>query len=222
MDIVRAFNFIFDDQDWVGKLVIVAMLTFAIIFFPFGLLALAALLGYALELAANVRAGHPTPLPRWDDITTKLANGMQVLLAWAVYYIPALVIIACSVTLLRGFAVILLCCLSPLILLYSLAAGTLLAVGTAQFIENGDSRAFYRFPDQVAFISANPAPMLEWLFFSVIANILIGIVGAIPCIGWIVALGVSVPVQGHLLGQLVASLADKPKRKPKPKRDTTY
>ena len=220
MDVVRAFNFIFEDQDWVGKLAIVVMLTFATVFFPFGLIALAALLGYAIELAANVRAGLPAPLPRWDNISTKLANGMQVLIALALYYVPVLVIAACSATLLRGFAVILLCCLSPIILLYSLAAGTLLAAGTVQFIETRDSRAFYRLNELVALTSAQPAPILTWLFFSVVANILISIVGLIPCIGWIIALAVTVPVQGHLLGQLVALMAQKPKRKPK--RDAMY
>ena len=215
MDVVRAFSSIFDDQEWVGKLAIVAMLTFAIVLFPFGLLALAVLLGYVMELAINVRDGKQFPLPRWDNMSNKLSNGINILIALIVYNIFPVVLLACSFTFLRGLASALICCLFPVIIVYGLAAGMELAFGTVRYMETGQPAAFYRFGDLFASMRDHSNEIIEWLIYSVIANVLIGLVVTIPCVGWLAALALSFPVQAHLLGQLAYLMGEKPKRKPK-------
>jgi hypothetical protein len=215
MDVVRAFSSVFEDQEWVGKLAIVAMLTFAIVLFPFGLIALAVLLGYAMELAINVRDGKPYPLPRWDNMGDKLSNGINILIAFIVYNIFPIGLIACSFTFLRGLASALICCLFPVMIIYGLAAGMALAFGTVRYMDTGQPTAFYQFGDLFASMRDHSNEIIEWLIYSVIANVLIGLVGLIPCIGWLAALALSVPVQAHMLGQLAYLINEKPKRKPK-------
>lgn len=215
MDVVRAFSSIFEDQEWVGKLAIGAMLTFAVVLFPFGLIALAVLLGYVMELAINVRDGKQYPLPRWDNMSSKLSNGINILIALIIYNIFPVVLMACSFTFLRGLASVLICCLFPVVIIYGLAAGMALAFGMVRYMETGQSAAFYQFGDLFASMRDHSNEIIEWLIYSVIANVLIGLLGLIPCIGWLATLALSVPVQAHLLGQLAYLINEKPKRKPK-------
>lgn len=211
VNFTRAFRYVFEDRDWVNKAVIAALLAFATIFFPVGLIALAALLGYIVELARNVRSGSPTPLPQWVNYGDKINVGLNVLVAYIVYNIVNFLLTGCILTLTGAFqnsflGIAILCCTVPLILIYNLVTWPMLALGTIRYSETGKSAEFYRFGDLFATLRANFSLTFQWVILSIFVNVVFGLLAIIPCLGWVAVLALSFPVQGHLLGQFAHQL----------------
>ena len=101
MDISRAFGYAFQDEEWTGKLTILAVIVFmSLITTPvlIGLVGWAAVLGYTVELVRNIRDQHPTPLPRWDNYGDKISQGGSVLTAMFVYGLPNFMLTCCIIT----------------------------------------------------------------------------------------------------------------------------
>jgi multisubunit Na+/H+ antiporter MnhG subunit len=223
LDISRAFTFTFDDKQWVEKVVLIVVMTLLSAIPFLGLIATAALLGYSVQIIENMRNGEPNPLPRWDNIADLIARGGNVLVALIVYMLPNILIACCVATLPTfvgdneffggGFAATILCCIGPLILIYNLIAWPMLALGMVRYSEIGKINVFFEFGDLFAGLQRNSNLTIQWIVFTFLANLVIGLFNIIPCIGWIVTLALTVPVHGHLLGQFALRLDDKPKRK---------
>ena len=65
----RAFSFMFEDKDWIQKILIGAaflLLSMIIIGIPF-------VLGYLREVARRSAEGKELPLPDWDDFCSFIA-----------------------------------------------------------------------------------------------------------------------------------------------------
>ncbi len=223
MDIARAFTFTFDDKQWVEKLVIVVVMSLLSLIPFFGLIATAALLGYSVQMIENMRNGEPHPLPRWDNIADLIARGGNVLVAVIVYMLPNILIICCMATSFGlagdneffggGFVAIFLCCLIPIIIVYNLIAWPMLAMGTIRYSEIGKVNVFFEFGDLFGVLQRNSSLTIQWMLFTILANLVISLLNVIPCLGWIATLALAVPIQTHLLGQFALLLEDKPKRK---------
>lgn len=91
MNISKALGFVFEDEAWVSKILLGAVIMLIPIF---GQLAVA---GYVIAVIRNVMADHPRPLPDWSDLGRKFADGLMVTLASLAYGIP-IWIIACLIT----------------------------------------------------------------------------------------------------------------------------
>src|SRR5690606_16391406 len=101
----RAISIIFQDREWTSKLIITAIVTLlSVLLSPVlvGLAGWAALFGYEIDIIRGVRAGSPTPLPRWDDFTRFLSNGAPVLVGFIVYNLPNALVSCCSWMLLQS------------------------------------------------------------------------------------------------------------------------
>jgi hypothetical protein len=231
VNISRAFGYAFEDQEWAGKLTILAMIAFiSVITTPLlvGLVGWATLLGYSVELIRNLRDQHPTPLPRWDNLGEKISLGGNVLAAVFVYALPNILLSCCVFTLssLSGEsfagAVSLgsLCCVVPLILVYNLITWPMLALGMARYAEERNIGAFFQFGDLFGTLQRNMGITVQWALYSIVVNLVIGIIGAIPCIGWLIAPALAIPVHGYLtatLGDMIEApmrTSSKPKRQP--------
>lgn len=222
MDIGRAFSYVFEDKDWVGKLVVLGMLTLFAGIPLLGLFPLAIVIGYMVQLVDNVRNGAPRPLPKWDSYGDQMTLGAGVLVALLVYNIPLLVVGGCSMTLvftggndfISGVVgLVLLCCIVPLLLIYTLLIWPLLAIGTIRYAASHNSAVFYQFGDLIETARSQSGPTFSWMVAVFVVNLIFGVVGAIPCIGWVAALGLTIPVHGHLLGQYGLEIGRKPKKK---------
>jgi len=77
MDVARAFTYITEDERWVGKIVIGAVISF----FTFLLLPIPLLAGWMVGITRNVMAGVERPLPEWDDFGTLFRDGLAVVVA---------------------------------------------------------------------------------------------------------------------------------------------
>lgn len=210
MEFGRAFTFAFEDKEWVSKLVMTVVIVIASAVPIFGLLAVCALLGYITDIAKNVRNGHPRPLPKWTDYGDKITRGAYVLLATLIYNLPLLLLTILMYSfsaiigesLFGGLAYVLIfVCMLPILFIYQLIAWSMLAIGLIQYGDTGDNGVFYRFGKLFRVIQYNVGLTLQWVFYSVAANVLLSILFAIPCIGWIATPALYIPIHGFLMGQ---------------------
>ena len=223
MDFPRAFSYVFEDKLWTEKLVLTVIMGFLAGIPLLGLVALAALLGYMIELVQNVRDARPDPLPRWGNYGDKIASGGNVLVAWIVYNIGNFLAICCIATapslmgnsemFSSGFTFVTLCCILPLLVIYNVFIWAMLAIGVVRYAEVGTIGVFFQFGDMFSTLNKHSRLIVQWVILSFIAAALLGFINVVPCLGWLASLALIFPVQGHLLGQLAMALDERPKRK---------
>ncbi|MCP4429234.1 MAG: DUF4013 domain-containing protein [Chloroflexi bacterium] len=83
MDIGKAFTFISEDEGWMRKLGLGAVVNAV----PF--LNIAAM-GYQVQISRNVADGEKRPLPEWNDLGSFFLDGLRVIGAMFVYMLPML------------------------------------------------------------------------------------------------------------------------------------
>ena len=84
MDIGKAFSFVTEDERWVSKLGIGALIAF----FSFLIIPIPLLWGYMVGVARNVKDGVPDPMPEWDDWGRLYKDGLAIIVAQLVYTLP--------------------------------------------------------------------------------------------------------------------------------------
>lgn len=214
MDIGRAIAGITDDKDWLGKLAMAALVTaFAVLTTPIliGLLGWAVLLGYLTQTVRRVRQNNPTPLPPWGDLVELGKLGGPALIAYLVYLLPNLLVGGCSLLLLlstsntaftgTGVMVGVLCCLIPLLIIYNLLIAPLFALGVGRYSIEPVTGVFFDFSRLWGELSARWSLTAMFLLVLFVFSLILGVVGAIPCLGWVLSLAVTVPAYGLLVGQ---------------------
>jgi hypothetical protein len=220
---------VFEDRDWLNKLVITAIVTLVsavLTVLLVGLAGWAVLLGYLIDIIRNVRAGSPTPLPQWGDFGRYLSNGAPVLIAFIVYSIPTALLGCCSWFLLTSsggtslvggsVALGVGCCVFPMLLVYNILTQPMLALGMGRYADDPRTEVFFDFNGLFESLRTNTDVVLQWLIAVVIADLIFLILAVIPCIGWVAGLALLIPVHGILAGQLAARvLGGKPKNEPR-------
>lgn len=225
-ELQRAVSYAFDDPQGITKLVIAAMIAAAsVVFTPLmiGLVGWAIIAGYLVELVRRARGGEQYPLPHWDHIDTKLADGGNVLVALILYGLPN-ALLGCCVIASSGFSednfgVLLLpvfCCLVPLLLIYNIVLGPVLALGLVRYSETGQIGAFFQVGDILSTLRASFQITATWYVMDIIASTLIGMLGLIPCIGWLAMVPLMISVRGYLLAKF-GDKVEGGKHKGKPK-----
>lgn len=86
LDFARAFRFVFDDPDWVKKMLIGGVMMLLGIFLIGTLWAI----GYWARLIRRVAAGEERPLPEWEDLGGLLREGWGAASVYGVYIAGAL------------------------------------------------------------------------------------------------------------------------------------
>lgn len=230
MDIGKAVAFVFEDEEWVSKVLLGSVILLIPVFGWF------ALMGYTIAAVRNVIAGEPRPLPGWEDLGRYFMDGLMFWVATLIYTIPLLVFICPIVAVwilpalageqedlvailagVSGLVSVGLGCLSAL---YGILLGLLSPVLQIRYAETGEIGACLRFGEIVRFLFANIgsiiiSQILLWVAGVVIGGIvsvLAGVLAVIPICGWILgaALGLlMLPVSvwlmlfsGHLYGQI--------------------
>src|SRR5574341_339638 len=88
MDIGKSFTYVFEDPNWImkvligGILLIIPIVNFVVI-------------GYALTTLKNVADGQPTPMPEWSDFGAHFMKGLYAFVGILVYFLPAIVVYCC-------------------------------------------------------------------------------------------------------------------------------
>jgi hypothetical protein len=213
MDVGKSFSFVFEDDQWITKILLAAAILLLGILFSWLLLiplilAFALLAGYSVEITRRVLQGQPSGLPEWDNWGELLAEGIKVIVIGIVYALPLIVLSICLGIPIGIFAEnseglstlfsLLLSCVS---LLYAIAMSIVLPAAIAFYVAHDDLGAAFRFGEVFAFVRNALSTYLITFLMSWVAQF-IGQLGSIICgVGWLVTVPYAYMVTGHLYGQ---------------------
>lgn len=208
MEFGKAFSFAFEDQDWIKKLGIGALL----MIIPFiGWLVVA---GWGIEITKRVIQHDPQPLPDWSDFGGYLVKGLQVFVIGLVYSLPIILVNICQQgvtlfgqqgdttdeTILMAVTVFAVCfgCVS---FIYSIFLGFILPAALGNFAATGQMGAGFRFGEVFGLVRAAPVAYLLALLGGFVAS-LIASLGVILCVIGILFTAVyAYTINAHLYGQ---------------------
>ena len=211
MDYGKAVKYMFDDKDWLKKILIGGVLNIIPIvnFIP---------VGYGLRTLKAVGEGKDTPLPEWDDWGGDFMKGLLVAVAGLVYAIPIIVLAILSVIVAAiaggsgsssdaagGFAALCMTGISCLNVLWGIAMALFLPAAILKFVKVGEFGAFFRFGEIWDFIKSNLGDYIIALLVAWLAAVVASVVGSIACgIGVLFTSFWAILVAANLFGQLLA------------------
>ncbi len=194
MDIGKSFSYVFEDPDWVKKVLIGGVINLIpIVNF--------AATGYGLEELRRTYEGPELPLPEWDNFGGYFMKGLVTFVAGLIYSIPAILIYCCAFVLLsasgggtttggrstggggplESIAGIAFACAGCLIALYAIALVLLLPALFARYAITGQFGAFFQFGPAWQLIQTNIGGYVLAVIVFVLASLIAGIVGGIVC-----------------------------------------
>lgn len=224
MNVQRAFTYVFEDKQWITKIMIGVLLSlFAWLIIPAFILN-----GYMIAIIRRVMNGTDVPLPEWEDWGKLTRDGFFLTVAQLVYTLPFLLILfvgflvtvglgnADSQIVATGLTAtwLVIACLG---LLFAAALLFLTPALAIQYAIKDDFGACFRVREVWDIITANMADILIVFLVTLLAGFALSLVasvlGIIPCLGWIAAviLGLAfgpylTMVTGHLYGQIAAKV----------------
>lgn len=209
MEFGRAFTFVFEDEEWIKKVLLAGV----ILLIPvIGWLAVG---GWLVEIVRRVIAKDPNPLPDWSDFGGYIGKGFQAFVIAFVYELPLLLLQGClqgaillvsdpsvgsdeTVTTLVTIASLCFGCIS---LLYGIFMGFVLPAALGNFAAQGSLGAGFRFGEVFGLVKAAPGAYLIVLLGGFVASIVASL-GVIACIvGVLFTSAYAYAVVGHLSGQ---------------------
>ena len=234
MDVAKAFTYITEDERWMGKLGLGALISLV----SFLILPAFLLYGYTVGITRNVMNGEKRPLPEWEDLGTLFKDGLSMFVAGIVYTLPFWLLVCIAFAATIGFGGLseateisedavaagvlatygLVGCLA---LLFMLAFFFISPAIVIQYVREGDLGACFRFGEVLSIVRDNVGDILiaglAPFAASFVLSILFGVLSIIPCLGWIasilfgVALGPYLTaVTGHLYGQIAGKIGGTP------------
>lgn len=214
MDVGKALGFVFEDEDWVTKMLLGTVILLIPIFGGF------ALMGYVIAIIRNVKAEEPRPLPEWKDLGDYFMDGLKFWVATLVYLVP-LFIILCPLAavwllpalaggeedlaaILAGVSGVLSVGLGCLTTLYGILMGLLMPAVQIRYAETGEIGDCLRFGEIFRFLFANLGSVIvSQLVVWFAGMVLMIVVGGLSLGLLILPIGVWVNVlSGHLYGQI--------------------
>lgn len=227
MDIAKSFTYVFDDERWVGKIgigALVSLLTFLIL--PIFLLS-----GWVVGITRNVMHGEEHPMPVWEDLGTLLRDGFAIFVASLVYTLPFWLLACIAGVASIGFGGLselnedvaaaglvatfgLVGCLA---LVFMLALFFISPAIVIQYVRTNELSACFRFGEVIGLARDNIGDIMIVALTAFVASLIIstvlGVFSAIPLIGWcggpIIGLAAGPylsAIIGHLYGQLAAKI----------------
>jgi len=219
IDIGRAAQHPFEDQNWISKFLIGGLINIVPILNLAGF-------GYAIDHLKSVSRGQNIPLPTWDDLGAKFVTGLKLAVVNFILALPMFVIV-CVATVLPalgagasdagddafavaflGTSTVLLCVVG----VYGLALALLAPAIYIQLARTDTITACLRLGELWAIANRNLGDYILSIVILIAASIVIGIVvgvlNVIPCIGQIVTLALGLLIlpylqvlSAHLFGQ---------------------
>jgi hypothetical protein len=89
LDFGRALAFVFQDPNWVSKILMGSLFTILSVFLVGGIF----IAGYAMRLIRRAARGEPYPLPEWDDLGGMFMEGLTAIGAYLAHLVPVVVAI---------------------------------------------------------------------------------------------------------------------------------
>ncbi len=206
MDIGKSFSFVFQDPNWVGKIIIGGLISLIPV------VGWLLVIGYMIAIARNVINGDPQPLPEWSDFGQILVDGIYGFVIAFVYSLP-IIVVACFfwmpaslITSEGGDAEalfsLLSCCFSLFVFLYAVFVGWFfIPAALGRFAKTQDLASALRFGEILDISRANVGAYLIALLVSWVVGFLASFGVILFCIGVIFTAFYSQCVTGHIYGQ---------------------
>jgi hypothetical protein len=206
MEFGKSFTYIFEDQDWITKILLAAIIALIPIVGPL------AVVGWGVEITKRAIQNDPEQLPGWSNFVDYLVKGLVLILIGFVYMLPVILVQVCANSLLIfaqdsgsdtmslvGSTVII--CLSCLTIIYAILVGFLMFAAIGKYADTGELSAAFRFREVFATVKAAPSAYLMVLLGTFLTG-LIAMVGIIACIiGVFFTAAIAGAINAHLQGQ---------------------
>ncbi len=206
MDFGKAFSYVFDDEDWIKKIGIGALLSLIPIVGWF------VILGWGVEITKRVINKTPETLPDWSDFGGYLTRGFLAFLVLFVYTLPVTLLSGCGTGLtaladsfgedaLTTIAWVLTACFSCITFLYSIFAYLIIPAAVANYAVTDEIGAAFKFGEIFKMVRENLGTYGMVLLGGLVASLVSGL-GVIACgIGVLITMVYGVAINGHLWGQ---------------------
>lgn len=203
MEFGKSFTYVFEDDDWIVKILLAAVIAFIPIV---GMLAVA---GWGVEITKRAINKDPELLPDWSDFVNYLIKGLVVILIGFVYLLPVILISACTsaplladldsdTEVIFSFIGICFACFS---FIYSILVFFLIAAAIGRYADTGEIGSAFQFGKVFATVKAAPAAYLMVLVGGFLAG-MIAFAGIIACvIGVFFTMAYANAINAHLTGQ---------------------
>ncbi len=89
-DFIKPFAFVFQDRQWVNKILIGGLFELAAVF----IVGIFFVMGYCAQLARNVIEGLESPLPEWDNLGEYFSEGLKLAAIVLIYTLPLIIFAA--------------------------------------------------------------------------------------------------------------------------------
>jgi len=215
MDIGKSFSFVFEDEEWVSKVLIGGLI------FLIPLIGQLAIIGYSLKVAQNVMQGNPRPLPAWSEFGDHLMRGLYAFVIQLVYSLPAIIlgiVLACTIISASAAASqrseeagasigVLGACLIPLIIIVGLISTLLSYPAIGRYLASNSLSEAFKVGEVIASVRGNLGAWLMLLVVGILANFVAGL-GLIACgVGVLFTAFYAQSVLGYALGQTLVQVA---------------
>ena len=206
MEFGKSFSYVFEDKDWITKILLAAVIAFIPIVGPL------AVAGWGVEITKRAIKKDPEQLPGWGDFVNYLIKGLVVILIGFVYMLPVILVQACSNgTFFLGqesgeesmmvIGNILLACFGCLSFIYAILVFFLIAAAIGRYADTGEIGSAFQFGKVFGIVKAAPAAYLMVLVGGFLAG-MIAFVGLIACIiGVFFTAAYANAINAHLMGQ---------------------
>jgi hypothetical protein len=182
MDIGRTITFVFDDEEWLKKVLIGGCLMLLPIVGQ--LMAM----GYGLEIARRVVKGHPQPLPEWEEWGQIAMDGLMSMVISFVWGLPLALVSTCLAIPFvfisngdDGGAIfwILISCFSLLIILLALLVALVSPAAVVHYAVTGEFGKAFQFREIIAMVRQNLGAYLMVMLVVVVVVPIISSLGSI-------------------------------------------
>lgn len=220
MNFGKAFTFVFEDPDWIKKVLIIALVSLI------PLLGQIVLIGWMLQTSRNVLNRHPYPLPELD-FGSQLSLGFKGFVASLVYAIPV-IILSIPYTIIMSSAgtsnngdmntvgIISVLCFTTFAMIYSLLLAFVVPAAYGNIAAKDSIGAGLNFKEVFGLVRATPVSYLIILGGSLVGSF-VGSLGTIACgIGVFATAAYAQAMIGHLVGQAYQQAVEKQSPIPQP------
>ena len=213
MDYGTAFSYVFQDKDWIKKILIGAVITLVpIVNF--------ALLGYTIEIMRRVARGETEVLPDWGQFGELFKKGLLGFVVGLVYLLPVILIVACSAVaniglvavasgadsdtagLLVTASTVLQACFYCLAFILAIAGGLLQIPALGVLGDTGQLGPALRIGEVAKLLRSSPGPFIIAILILGVVSSILAPIGVLACVvGVFVVSAYISAVGGHLYGQ---------------------
>jgi Protein of unknown function (DUF4013) len=207
MEYGKAFAFITDDNEWIKKFLVAALMP--IIPLIGGLV----LLGYSFEITRRVIKNLTPALPEWNDFGEYLKNGFFAGLITFIYILPVALLSAClnvpAIVLqtaddstIQTIGLVVVSCGTCILLALSMITTLLIPPALGRFADTGQWTSALRIGDIVSLLRAKPGVYIISMILITVAGLVLLPLGLLLCgVGIFLVVAFLNLVAAHLHGQ---------------------